>query len=141
MTPDFRTPSPETLAQYGERPCPFPWPEVAGLYIGGCIETKGGRFRRQAHAHNHRTDPNFGWICVLSHRRVFGQSRTNGIWTPTDRPSQLMLHEYAHILTPNHGHDHHWMLAAHQLGYRFKAHEKDRTPTSWARFQKLLRDR
>ena len=58
----------------------------------------GSRFRAQAHAHAHNMtkDPSFGWICSLSAKRLY---------TATARPSRFLYHEYAHILTPNHGHD------------------------------------
>ena len=130
--PDF-TPSPGTLAEYGPRPCPFGWPEVVGLYIGGCIETDGGRFRAQAHAHTDGDWP--GWICVLSHRRIYGTTRnpTTGKWEPTDRPSRLMWHEYAHVLT-GHGHDDVWRAKMRELGqpipsqYKKRAAARNETP-------------
>lgn len=126
MTVDF-TPKPETLAEYGPRDCPFDWPGVAGVYVGGCVATDGGRFRRQAHAHNQRGDRHFGWICILSQRKLYGQTRSaDGVWTPTDRPSRLMWHEYAHILTPSHGHDDTWRAMMHRLGQPLPARYKKR---------------
>ena len=122
MSVDF-TPKPETLAEYGPRPCPFDWPEVAGLHIGGCIDDNR-RFRHQAHAHNYG-GKHPGWICVLSHRRIFGTTRTpEGGWVPTDQPSRLMWHEYAHILTPGHGHDDTWRAKMRELGQPIEAHYK-----------------
>lgn len=122
---DF-TPSAATLAEYGARVCPFDWPEVVGVHVGGCIE--GNRWsRRQAHAHNYPADPYYGWICVLSHRRLFASARQpDGTWTDTDRPSRLMWHEYAHILTPGHGHDDTWRAMMRQLGQPIPAHMKKR---------------
>lgn len=113
------TPSPETLAEYGPRPCPFDWPEVAGVFIGGCVERGiGSRFRHQAHAHT--SGEHKGWICVLSHRRLFASVRYTDAWGDTywdtsDRPSRLMWHEYAHVTT-GHGHDDRWRTEMRRLG-------------------------
>jgi hypothetical protein len=113
----WQTPSAETAEQYGEREIPFDWPEVAGLFIGGCVERGiGSRFRAQAHSHN-LGGRYSGWICVLSHRRLFAARRNaDGSWGLSDRPSRLMWHEYAHILTPKHGHDDTWRAMMRQLG-------------------------
>lgn len=120
-------PSEETRAQWGERDCPFDWPEVVGLFIGGCVERGiGSSFRRQAHAHCKKGDPHRGWICVRSHRRIFAAVReASGEWQSSDRPSRLMWHEYAHILT-GHGHDDVWRKKMRELGQPIPAHLKKR---------------
>lgn len=120
-------PSEETRAQWGERDCPFDWPEVVGLFIGGCVERGiGSSFRRQAHAHCKKGDPHRGWICVRSHRRIFAAVReADGQWQLSDRPSRLMWHEYAHILT-GHGHDDVWRQKMRELGQPIPAHLKKR---------------
>lgn len=118
-TEHWQTPSEETLREYGLRPCPFDWPEVKGVFIGGCVKRGvGSRYRHQAHAHNYSAYPDFGHICLLSHRRLFAATRDplTGLWSYTDRPSRLMWHEYAHILTPNHGHDDVWRAKMRELG-------------------------
>lgn len=95
---------------------PADWPEVVGIAVGGCA--LGGRwFRRQAHAHNTRRDPYFGWVCVLSPRRL-GVVEDGTV----AKPSRVLWHEYAHILTPGHGHDDAWRATMKRLGQPIPAH-------------------
>jgi hypothetical protein len=86
------------------------YPEFRGLFVGGCVERGvGSRFRHQAHAH--WSGDHAGWICVLSWRRLY---------TAQGTPSQLMLHEVAHLLAPG-GHHDKWRAQARELGYRLPA--------------------
>ena len=65
---------------------------VKGVFLGGCIirgDGSGFKFRAMAHAHRRGDYP--GWICVRSKKRLF---MSDGI-----RPSNVMLHELAHILS------------------------------------------
>ena len=91
---------------------------VAGISVGGCADAIGtprrGAFRRRAHAHNHRRDPCFGWICILS-------TSPARVVTPTGRPSALLAHEYAHLLAPNSGHGERWRAAVTALGHPAEA--------------------
>lgn len=80
------------------------------VFIGGCIDDGvGSSFRHKAHAHNYKRDPQFGTLCFRSIKRI-GQYHqlANDDGTVTivvDRPSRLLLHEYAHILAPNQPHN------------------------------------
>lgn len=88
------------------------WVEVKGIFVGGCIERGiGSSFRAKAHAHNRQSDKYFGWICVRSIKRV-GEVQGQVI----TKPSHLLWHEYAHILTPNHYHDDTWRRKMRELG-------------------------
>ena len=85
------------------------YPELRGIFIGGCVERGvGSSFRAQAHAHIDGDDPFKGFVCVRSQRRLF---------TASGSLSQLMLHEIAHVLT-GHGHDDVWRRKAREMGYR-----------------------
>ncbi len=102
------------------------WPEVKGVFIGGCIKRGvGSSFRAKAHAHNNKTDPYFGWICLRSIKRA-GNVKGNVI----TNPSALLWHEYVHILTPGHTHDDTWRKKMRELGqpisdqYKKKARPK-----------------
>jgi hypothetical protein len=95
-----------TKVEYGEYQQQWGW--GCRVFVGGCIERGiGSSFRRKAHAHNSKRDPNFGWVCVRSAKRVV---------TDDGKPTHLMWHEYAHILVPNQGHTKKWKAKMHELG-------------------------
>ena len=102
------------------------WPEVKGIFVGGCVKRGvGSSFRAKAHTHNMTDDKYFGWICVRSLKRV-GEVKGNVI----TKPSQLLWHEYAHILTPNHGHDDAWRNKMKELGQPITEQYKKK-PRRW----------
>lgn len=88
------------------------WIHCKGIFINGCIERgEGSAFRAKAHAHNFTIDPYFGWICFRSPKRIkdcfrlFDTQEYGEFDGEVIKTNQILLHEYAHILTPNHYHD------------------------------------
>lgn len=97
------------------------FPEVKGVFVGGCVERgEGSSFRRKAHAHNDKrnNDSYFGWVCFRSWRRVgtYTMNASSLFDGEITKPSMLMKHEAAHILTPNHGHDDVWRKKVREIG-------------------------
>lgn len=85
-------------------------PEVAGVFVGGCVERGvGSSFRAQAHAHT--SGDRFGWICIRGWKRLYQRG--------------LMLHELAHVLT-RQGHTDEWRACLRELGGRVPAHNQKR---------------
>ena len=85
---------------------------LKGIFLAGCVERgDGSSFRRKAHAHNHRGTPFSGWICIRSRHRLM--TKRSG------RPSDLMLHELAHLLAPNLGHNQTWRRRFKELKQKF----------------------
>lgn len=96
------------------------FPEVKGVFIGGCVERgDGSRFRALAHAHVTKDDVNYHWICVLSKKRPLIEK---------GKLSQTMLHEIAHILTDS-GHTDKWRKQAVAIGYELPLHYEKRVKT------------
>lgn len=90
----------------------YQFPEPYGMvkvFVGGCVERgDGSSFRRKAHAHTRNDDPHRGTICVRSPKRLY---------TPSAKPSYLMWHELAHILT-GHGHDIVFVRQMRKFGFK-----------------------
>lgn len=106
------------------------WPEVAGIFVGGCVERgEGSSFRARAHAHIGANFPCSRWICVRSWRRV-GEylefiTDVDGWDGEVTKPSRLLWHEYAHILSDS-GHDDKWRAVMRSLGQPIPARYKKR---------------
>lgn len=89
----------------------YHWPSMQ-FHFGGCVEDNH-RFRAQAHAHCLPKDKRFGWVCVLS-------SKESRLVTPTGRPTTLLAHEVAHMITKQ-GHSEKWRNCITQLGFPAEA--------------------
>jgi len=105
------------------------YPELKGVFVGGCVERgDGSSFRARAHAHTtwrggvpKESD---GWICVRSTKRLY---KADG------SPSNLMLHELAHILT-NQGHTDRFRDKLRELGGRCTLNAAKRKKRKWVTF-------
>lgn len=88
---------------------------LKGIFLGGCVERgDGSSFRAKAHAHT--KGPWMGWICVRSRKRLMGR---------TGKPSNLMLHELAHLIVLQ-GHTDKWRECLRDLGGFLNWWEKKR---------------
>jgi hypothetical protein len=101
------------------------WPaheEVIGIHVSGrCID--GSPMHALAHAHTHKHDKNYGWICCRP-----SQVPSLGILEDTDtdtpyivEPGILALHELAHlrvrVSTHGHGYEYRRALTALAIFY------------------------
>jgi len=83
---------------------------IWGIYSGACVDERGAwGIWQDADAHAHNTSKNewFGWICVLNPKKVLTKS---GV------ASNVVLHEYAHLLAPDSGHTVRWKQEVTRLG-------------------------
>jgi hypothetical protein len=88
-------------------------PEVAGVFIGGCVARGvGSSFRHQAHAHIE--GEHLGWICIRGWKRLYQRG--------------LLLHELAHVLT-RQGHTDKWRACLRALGGKIPANCQKRQKT------------
>ena len=78
-----------------------PQGQKARVFVGGCIERgDGSSFRAKAHAHcRPLTNKCLGWICVRSWRRLGIIVENENGQTEIIKPSKMMLHELAHIIS------------------------------------------
>lgn len=88
----------------------FPEFPLTKVFVGGCIARgEGSSFRASAHAHNSKTDKHFGTTCIRS-------KKPDTLRLPNGEPSNLMKHEYAHILCPNEGHTRKYWTVLAKIG-------------------------
>lgn len=95
---------------------PLPaWVEVAGISVGGCITTHR-RIQCRGHAHNNTKNKDYGWICLRTHRGLKTLPNDGTLFDESlFTPNKVALHEYAHILAPNHGHGKAWKVQMKKL--------------------------
>jgi hypothetical protein len=91
------------------------------VFIGGCVERGiGSSFRHQAHAHNSIEDENFGYLCIRSIKRIGRyeeiKNEDGTVTIKVTKPSQLLLHEVAHILSPGSYHNKTWLSRYIEIG-------------------------
>lgn len=87
---------PDVVALLEARGLADRWNGERGVFAGGCVERGvGSSFRAMAHTHTRVDDPNRGWICVRSARRLL---------TPAGEPSRILRHELAHAIAPGASH-------------------------------------
>ena len=79
------------------------FPELKGVYIGGCVKKKVLSENVMAHAHWDPIDERLGWICLCDRRSL---------------DKQTMLHELSHILVgiKSKGHDDPWRRKVLAIG-------------------------
>jgi hypothetical protein len=124
---------------------PAQWNECKGIFVDGCVERgEGSSFRAKAHCHNdnHPQYPYFGWICVRSIKRIGGYvmaSGLDGFDGEVTKPSQLLIHEYAHLLAPNQGHTVTFFRKLKELGGHITKSDKYWCPKTLRKFKRSKR--
>jgi hypothetical protein len=92
---------------------------VKGIFAWGCVSRgEGSSFRAKAHAHHRKGDPYFGWICFRSTKRLPALAALiDREWDAevVGKPNRILMHEYAHVLTPDHAHDDAWRSVMRRL--------------------------
>ena len=98
--------------------------QLKGVFLGGGVDRgDGSSFRRIAHAHTNLKEPNGGFICVRSPKRLWYMGAEG------TKPSLTMIHELAHIVV-GQGHTDKFRKAYKELSKQFWGYE---IPDSWDR--------
>lgn len=100
---------------------PLTMPQIKGIFLGGCVSKGvGSSFRAQAHAHNHKHDEHFGWVCFRSIKRLGAydviEQDDGTAEVRISKPGRTLMHEWAHVLVPNEGHTDRWRAMMRELG-------------------------
>jgi hypothetical protein len=83
---------------------------IWGIYSGACVDERGAwGIWQDADAHAHSLSKNewYGWICIHDPKKVL---------TRAGSASDLVLHEYAHLLVPDAGHTTRWKQEVTRIG-------------------------
>ena len=96
--------------------------EIWGIYVGdGCVTGQDPLEWLEVDAHAHVLDEWNGWICIANPAKVV---------TPNGNPTQLVLHELAHILCKKPGHGKKWYDTICRLGAKHEGKKYYKTRTS-----------
>lgn len=93
-----------------------------GVHLGGCVEMGSDEVHRQVelrgHAHTSSQSYWHGWICIIN---------PNDAFTRRGGPTNLVLHEYAHLLCGERvGHGAKWKTTVTALGAGAEAKKYER---------------
>ena len=85
----------------------------------------GGQYQLKAHGNDSHADKLYPINTLPDWDDLMDFSYTNPILTFTIiKPSQTLIHEYAHTLTPNQGHTAKWLKTALKLGLNKREYNK-----------------
>ncbi len=83
---------------------------IWGIFVGSCVDERLSQSiweNARSHAHNYTKDPWFGWICVVSPKDAL---------TKSGKPTDILIHEIAHLMCPNQFHSPKWKRTVVRMG-------------------------
>lgn len=83
---------------------------VWGVFVGGCVDERLSSSiweSSRAHAHNYTKDPWFGWVCIVKWEDTL---------TRNGKPTDILIHEIAHLMCPNQLHSPKWKRTVVRMG-------------------------
>lgn len=84
---------------------------IRGIYVGACVHERVSWSvwdQTRSHAHNHRKNEWFGWVCILDPKDVL---------TPTGKMTATLAHEICHLLVPDVLHTATWKRRLTEMGF------------------------